>query len=117
MAISNSIDIQASKEIEQQNERIKARELRNSKIEQRLEKARHNNLQYEETLAASRDFTPLETEPDCSNGNDDIPEKSIIQNRHEYPNTISAAVRFNVGKRALCAVGNSKLSDLGKESF
>jgi len=117
MIISKSIDIQASKEIEEQNERIKARELRKSKTEERMEQARQNYSQYQETLAASLNYSALETGPSNDGEDDDDPEKTMtIQNRHEYPNTIASAVRFKVGKRALCAVGNSMLCDLGKET-
>lgn len=34
-------------------------------------------------------------------------------NRNEYPTLISTATRFGIGKRAVCALSNALLDDLG----
>ncbi len=44
---------------------------------------------------------------------DDDFKKEAVQNRNEYPNLIAAARRFNVSNRAVCAIGNAMLADLG----
>lgn len=35
------------------------------------------------------------------------------QNRNEYPSLVAAATRFGIGKRAVCALTNAMLDDLG----
>ena len=69
------------------------------------------------------------TETELSSQNEDKPgeyeledkesrnDSTNNQNRNEYPSLVAAATRIRIEKRAVCALTNAMLDDLGNERY
>ena len=58
------------------------------------------------------DFSDQSSQDEFTCINPILKDATSTQNRKDYPNTIAAACRFGISRRALCAVANALLSDM-----
>ena len=58
------------------------------------------------------DFSDQSSQDEFTCINSNLKNATSTQNRKDHPNTIAAACRFGISRRALCAVANALLSDM-----
>jgi|688.fasta_scaffold483291_2 hypothetical protein len=117
--ISGSID---KEETEKLKKRERLLERRAERINLHLSKEKTSSNQTQAITEMSNydhsdqeDEIAISEEDDC--GKESRNKSFANHNRNEYPTLISTATRFGIGKRAVCALSNALLDDLGNINF
>ena len=116
MIIGPNLDLNTTKTIRQQEKRnvarihMKALELERIRQGTQDESSKINSEFYQNE--DSMDFSDQSSQDEFTCINPILKNATSTQNRKDYPNTIAAACRFGISRRALCAVANALLSDM-----